>query len=359
MDKTKQSARIQIVEDEFIIAGEIRRILENFGYTVTAVVNSGEAAIEKAKADLPDIILMDINLQGRMDGIEAAHIIRNQNNIPIIFVTAYANDEKLERAKKSMPFGYILKPFRDQDIKVAIEMALYVSQVNRERDQALQENLLNTLRLEIIHEIATMKDADEKKICDLVLERMLNLSDSSIGFLGFLTADEQTMIIHSWSRAALDQCRMIEKPIEYSIAEAGLWGEPVRKRQPLIVNDYFAPHEAKKGYPEGHVEITRFMSIPVFDDGRVVAVAAVGNKKKKYTPNDISQLNLLMQGAWEQIRRKRMEKEMRMSRDSLERERNLLQTVMDSTPNNHLVYLDRNFNFVRVNEAYARISPRK
>jgi len=134
---------IMIVEDEAIIAEEIKISLEGMGYTVTSVVTSGEQAIEKADQDRPDLILMDIKLKGRMDGIEASEFIRSRFAIPIIFLTAYADENAIERAKLSMPFGYILKPFEDRDLKVAIEMALYAAKLNADRklaEEALQEN---------------------------------------------------------------------------------------------------------------------------------------------------------------------------------------------------------------------------
>ncbi len=134
---------IMIVEDEAIIAKEIKISLEDMGYTVISVVASGEQAIEKADQNYTDLILMDIRLKGRMDGIEAAERIRSRLGIPVVFLTAYADEDKLERAKLTMPFGYVLKPFEDRDLKVAIEMALYVAKVDNKRKQteeALRES---------------------------------------------------------------------------------------------------------------------------------------------------------------------------------------------------------------------------
>jgi len=136
-------ANIMIVEDEAIVGEELKISLEDMDYTVTSINKSGEQAIEKAEQDCPDLILMDIRLKGRMDGIEAAELIRSRLEIPVVFLTAYADDDKLERAKLTMPFGYILKPFQDRDLKVAIEMALYAAKLNADRklaEEALQEN---------------------------------------------------------------------------------------------------------------------------------------------------------------------------------------------------------------------------
>jgi len=109
-----------IVEDEIITAEAIKSSLESMAYEVTSMANTGEAAIEGAEQDYPDVILMDIRLKEKMDGIEAADRIRSRLEIPIIFLTAYADEEKLERAKLTLPFGYVLKPFQDRDLTLTL-----------------------------------------------------------------------------------------------------------------------------------------------------------------------------------------------------------------------------------------------
>jgi signal transduction histidine kinase len=119
------NARIQIVEDETIVAMDIEDELTTLGYTVTAIGSSGEEAIQQAVETKPDLILMDIRLKGEVDGIEAAEEIRARFNIPVVYLTAYADDDTLARAKITEPFGYIIKPFQERDLHTTIEMALY------------------------------------------------------------------------------------------------------------------------------------------------------------------------------------------------------------------------------------------
>jgi len=141
---------IMIVEDDAITAMDIENQLKNLGYGVSAKVAYGEDAIQKAKENTPDLVLMDIVLKGEMDGIEAAGEIRTQFDIPVVFLTAYADKDRLERASLTMPFGFILKPFQDRDFKVTIEMALYVAKVDVERKQigeALRERETRYRRL--------------------------------------------------------------------------------------------------------------------------------------------------------------------------------------------------------------------
>lgn len=115
--------KILVVEDERIVARDIEKRLKKLGYSVAASVASGEEAITQA-AFSPDLILMDIQLKGQMDGIQAAEQIHAQYGIPVVFLTAYADDDTLQRAKVTEPFGYIVKPFDERDLHAAIEVAL-------------------------------------------------------------------------------------------------------------------------------------------------------------------------------------------------------------------------------------------
>lgn len=121
--------KILVVEDERIVAQDIHNRLTQLGYTVSAIASSGEEALKKAK-ETPDVVLMDIVLKGGMDGIEAAESIRALG-IPVIYVTAYADKEILQRAKVTEPYGYILKPFEDRELHITIEMALHRHEIER------------------------------------------------------------------------------------------------------------------------------------------------------------------------------------------------------------------------------------
>ncbi|MGC9505327.1 hybrid sensor histidine kinase/response regulator [Baaleninema sp.] len=130
--------RILIVEDEAIVADDIAYRLENLGYEIADIVASGEEAIEAATKELPDLVLMDIMLQGEIDGIEAARVIRERLNLPVVYLTANADRATLERAKLTVPLGYVLKPFKDRELQVTIEIALTRHQAERELQNALE-----------------------------------------------------------------------------------------------------------------------------------------------------------------------------------------------------------------------------
>jgi diguanylate cyclase (GGDEF)-like protein/PAS domain S-box-containing protein len=132
---------ILVVEDEVLVARDIQSRLSRMGYNVVGMASKGHEAIEKALDLRPDLILMDINLRDDMDGVEAAMEIRNQYKVPIIFCTAYSNEETLERAKITEPYGYVLKPFDNRELEINIEIALYKHKT--ERDLAVTRQRLD------------------------------------------------------------------------------------------------------------------------------------------------------------------------------------------------------------------------
>jgi PAS domain S-box-containing protein len=128
-----------IVEDESLIADDVRDSLERMGYVIDSVCASGKEAVTRAAVNRPDIILMDIVLRDEMDGVAAAEAIRARCNIPVVFLTSYAEEEIFERAKHAGPYGYVIKPFDDRDLRTTIEMALYRHQIEQERESLISK----------------------------------------------------------------------------------------------------------------------------------------------------------------------------------------------------------------------------
>jgi diguanylate cyclase (GGDEF)-like protein/PAS domain S-box-containing protein len=149
--------RIIIVEDEKIIALDLQRRLERFGYRVVGMASDGHEAVEAVREQQPDIILMDIMLAGEMDGIEAAKEIKRRFAIPVIFLTAYTDEKTLERAKEVEPFGYILKPFKERELYTTIDIALYKNSMDRRLRK--QERLFSAI-LHSINDAIIATDID-------------------------------------------------------------------------------------------------------------------------------------------------------------------------------------------------------
>ncbi len=150
--KQEDVKNILIVEDEPSVAMHIESRLVSMAYNVVAKAVSAEEAVYNARKYQPDLILMDIKLDGKLDGIDAAEIINSNMNVPIIYLTAWMNDELITRAKATVPFGYIMKPFHDSELRAMIEMALHKKNVEREhRDiQNVLKGILDNLDVALI-----------------------------------------------------------------------------------------------------------------------------------------------------------------------------------------------------------------
>jgi GAF domain-containing protein len=177
---------------------------------------------------------------------------------------------------------------------------------------------LDESRLETLLQLNQMTDAPLHEFTDFALEEAVRLTQSKIGYLAFMNEDETVLTIYSWSKTAMQQCAIINKPIVYQVVNTGLWGEAVRQRKPVITNDYQAANPWKKGYPQGHVHVLRHMNTPIFDGQRIVIVAGVGNKDSPYDESDIRQLTLLMQGMWQLTQRQRAQEALRQAHGELE-----------------------------------------
>lgn len=145
-------AKILVVEDEVIVARTIANQLTQLGYTVVGTASSGAAAIDKAISTRPDLVLMDVVLKGEMDGITAANRICSQQDVPVVFLTAYADENTLQRAKSTLPLGYIVKPFSPGELRVAVELALFKHQAEQElrASQSYLATLLHSMNDAVI-----------------------------------------------------------------------------------------------------------------------------------------------------------------------------------------------------------------
>jgi PAS domain S-box-containing protein len=187
-----------------------------------------------------------------------------------------------------------------------------------ERKRAEERSKLDEARANTLLELSHMTDRSATDIANHALECAIRLTGSAIGYIAFTSEDETVLTMHYWSKSAMQECGMIDKPIVYQVKETGLWGEAIRQRKPVITNDYAAPNSLKKGTPAGHVRLTRHMNVPVFDGDRIVAVAGVGNRPTDYLDDDARQLSLFMDGMWRILCRKRAEETLKQFNHQLE-----------------------------------------
>ena len=177
------SARILVVEDEAIVARDIVRQLERFGHHVVASTTRGEDAVELAAQLLPDLVLMDIQLAGSVDGIDAAQAIRRKSNVPVVFLTAFATHNVLQRAKQASPFGYLVKPFDPQQLETAIEIALHQHEV----EASLRESR---------EELATiLRTATDAFLLGDAQGRLLDVNEATCALLGYAREELLAMTV--------------------------------------------------------------------------------------------------------------------------------------------------------------------
>lgn len=212
-----------------------------------------------------------------------------------------------------------------------------------ERKRTEEALRLDEARLEALVKLGQYTEASLKEIADFVLEAGVALTKSEIGFIGFMNDAETDMTIHAWSKSAMSQCSIIDKPLHFAIEKAGLWGDAVTKREPVIINDYALPNSKKKGYPNGHVKLSRLLNVPVLDRGKIVAIVGMANKEKKYDKSDIRQLMLLLDGMWRMIQHKIMQEQLRQSKT-------MLQTVFDGIID-PIILLGKNMEVKIINQA--------
>ena len=185
------------------------------------------------------------------------------------------------------------------------------------RKRAERSIVLNFQRMQALLQLNQMTGSTLKELTDFALEEAVRLTQSTIGYLAFLNEDESVLTMHSWSKSAMAECAINEKPIIYPVKSTGLWGEAVRQRKAVITNDYTAANPLKKGCPQGHVAVSRHMNAPVFAGSRIVLVAGVGNKAEEYDQGDVEQLTLLMESMWRIIERKRAEEKLHQQLNEL------------------------------------------
>ena len=175
---------ILVVEDESIVSKDIQYSLNKLGYNIVGSSATGEKAIEIAKEEHPDLVLMDIMLKGPMNGIETAEIIKSELSIPVIFLTAYADESTLSKAKITEPYGYIIKPFKEIDLRTSIEMAIYKHA--KERELIKERDLL--------YSIVENKEVSNDFIFVKSNSRLVKLNTSEIFYIEAL---KDYVVIHT------------------------------------------------------------------------------------------------------------------------------------------------------------------
>lgn len=329
---TEAKARILVVEDELIIAKGLEKRLRALGYTVTDTVASGEEGVVSAKETRPDLVLMDICLQGKMDGVTAAEKIRIETGIPVVYLTAFADSDTLSRAKVTEPFGYIVKPFQDFTLKSSIEMALYKHRMERELRRSKQ---LLTLKNQIANIFLTVPD---EEMYGEVLNSILDFMGCPYGFFGYV-GESGDFVIPSLKGWVWERCEVPGKDIVFSPeCWKRLWGRALREGVAYFSSGPFS-------LPEGHIPISSCLVAPLLAKGSCVGLLAVADKAGGFDESDRELLESIAVRTAPILHA-------RLLRDREEKERKkaemILRRVFDTIPDLFSI-IDRNFRVVLSN----------
>ena len=221
-----------------------------------------------------------------------------------------------------------------QGKKLLLESFIDIS----EQKRAQRTLELDEIRFEALYNLSQIINEPEQYILDYALEVCLRVTESTIGYICFVSDDETEMTVHAWSKGAMDQSAIQDHPTVFRVSESGLWGEAIRQRRPVITNDYEACF-FKLGIPGGHVPLNRHMNLPVKDDGKMVLLAGVGNKEQDYTDEDVKQLYLIMDGVWRIIQRKRDETALKMALSDAQRVGAKIEVILRSVADG-LIFTD-------------------
>ncbi|MEQ8174252.1 MAG: GAF domain-containing protein [Syntrophomonadaceae bacterium] len=226
------------------------------------------------------------------------------------------------------------------------EFCLVNLQDSTEHALAAEKLHLNQRRLEALETLNQMSDASTEEVIEFAYREAIELTKSDIGWLGFVNQDETEMCVSSWSDSGATKCTMSNIKRCYQIAQGGLWAQAIRERRPIIINDYAASYF--KTLPLGHVKISRFLIVPIFDRDRIVSVISVANKYEDYDESDINQLRLLIGGLWRNILRRQAEESLRQSEECFSKAFRCNPDLMALSTLNEGLYLEVNDSFLRL-----------
>ncbi|MGO9738648.1 MAG: PAS domain S-box protein, partial [Desulfomonilaceae bacterium] len=220
---------------------------------------------------------------------------------------------KMEMEALGRYFVVSCTPVLDKD--GTIEKIIHIAIDITERKRAEDETQQNEVRLGKIVNLLHYKADSVQDFLDHALTEALKLTDSKIGYIYHYDEDSKEFVLNTWSTNVMKECSITNPPAVYQLEKTGIWGEAVRQRQPILVNDFQAPHPLKKGYPEGHAPLHRYLTVPDFCGDRIVAVVGVANKESDYNQIDTLQLTLLMNSVWKGVDRLKAEEKIRESEE--------------------------------------------
>jgi PAS domain S-box-containing protein len=320
MTDASLSKTILLVEENKDFNTAMSRVLKNAGYFVKSAHRPEDAVKYTTENDDVNLILMNIDSSSGMDGTEAARIILASKTLPVIFIVSVIDNQIMDKIRGITRYGIYIKSSGEHLLLSSLEMSFELFEIDKKRCEILTEETDYKKSEKIIEARLRLVEYSLNHSLDEVLQKTLDevteISESPIGFYHFVGDDEKTLHLQGWSTRTMKEfCTAAGKGSHYGVEQAGVWGDAVRERRPVIHNDY-ASLPNRKGLPHGHAPVIREVVVPIFRNDKIVAILGVGNKHSDYTDNDIQIVSFFADVAWEIAGKKRSEEAL------AERERN-------------------------------------
>ena len=331
--------RLLTVDDDRQSRYLLEVLFRGHGHTVRCAAN-GREALELLAAEPFDLVISDI-LMPVMDGFQLCREIRADprlHDLPILIYTGtYTNPQDEDLARRCGADRFLMKPaepeqllamtremvaraglshppaqaeppeeevlllYNDRLVRKLEEKMLQLQDEVVARQRAETEIRRHAERLKAVVELLQQGHRSLDAFLEQAVDKAVQLTASTIGFINLYDERCQGFRNPCLSREVPPQCEVADSTGSYHLDRAGLWGEAVRRREPVLVNDFQADHPQRRGFPEGHVRIERFLTVPVIHQGRVQAVVGVANKGADYDATDTLTLNLLMEAVWQAV----------------------------------------------------------
>ncbi|HOO35502.1 MAG TPA: PAS domain S-box protein [Smithella sp.] len=230
------------------------------------------------------------------------------------------------------------KPFLDSErqlLKAVAEQLGHFIEQKRAEEQIQR----NATRLTGLLNIMQHRTQTTQEFLDYALDEVIRLTESKVGYIYLYNENSRQFVLNSWSKDVMKECTIPNPQTRYELAKTGIWGEAVRQRKPIIVNDFPADHPLKKGYPEGHAPLFKFLTVPVFDQDQIVAVVGIANKARDYDETDVLQLTLFMDAVWKSVDLKMGEEKLRKSEERFKQLAEVFpETIFEADAKGNLTY---------------------
>nr|WP_320026469.1 diguanylate cyclase [uncultured Acetobacterium sp.] len=302
-------------------------------YTVLFAIDE-KTTLELSDLEKPDLILIDLQLP-EMKDYSICKQLKMKEQTQHIPVMLFSERNEVDIQVKSLVSGaadYLVLPFNDDVVlaKIDNQLARYCVIKNFENEikdkQRINKKILeNEARLLKIVDILQHPSETIQEFLDYALKQAIELTNSKIGYIYHYNEEYKEFILNTWSEEVMQACKIEKMQTTYKLDKTGIWGEAVRQRRPIVVNDFEAKNPLKKGCPEGHVQLTKFLTVPIFKNEEIVSVVGLANKETDYDETDILKITLLMEAVWTVTESKKAEEALRASEEKL-------QTIIETSP---------------------------